>query len=46
VPTLVIFIGSIGGMLTSGIIGLFIGSVILAVGYAVFRAWLGAEPSS
>jgi len=46
VPTLVIFIGAIGGMLTSGIIGLFIGSVILAVGYAVFRAWLGAEPSS
>lgn len=46
VPTLVIFIGAIGGMLTSGIIGLFTGSVILAVGYATFRAWLGAEPSS
>jgi predicted PurR-regulated permease PerM len=43
VPTLVIFMGAIGGMLTSGIIGLFIGSVILAVGYALFRAWLGAD---
>jgi len=46
VPTLVIFIGAIGGMLTSGIIGLFTGSVILAVGYAIFRSWIGAEPSS
>ena len=46
VPTLVIFIGAIGGMLTSGIIGLFTGSVILAVGYTIFRAWIGAEPSS
>jgi predicted PurR-regulated permease PerM len=46
VPTLVIFIGAIGGMLTSGIIGLFTGSVILAVGYTIFRAWLGPGPSS
>jgi predicted PurR-regulated permease PerM len=47
VPTLVIFLGAIGGMLASGIIGLFTGSVILAVGYTLFRAWLdpaeGAE---
>jgi predicted PurR-regulated permease PerM len=42
VPTLVIFIGAIGGMLTSGIIGLFTGSVVLAVGYEIFRAWLYA----
>jgi len=46
VPTLVIFIGAIGGMLTSGIIGLFTGSVILAVGYTLVRAWLRPEPSS
>jgi predicted PurR-regulated permease PerM len=32
VPTLVIFIGAIGGMMNSGIIGLFTGSVVLAVG--------------
>jgi predicted PurR-regulated permease PerM len=43
VPTLVIFLGAIGGMLTSGIIGLFTGSVILAVGYKLFRAWLDPE---
>lgn len=45
VPTLVIFLGSIGGFLTSGIIGLFVGSVVLVLGFTLFRAWLeqGAE---
>ncbi len=44
-PMLVILIGAIGGMIMSGIIGLFIGAVILALGYELFMAWLdrGAE---
>lgn len=44
-PMLVILLGAIGGMLMSGIIGLFIGAVILALGYELFMAWLdrGAE---
>jgi predicted PurR-regulated permease PerM len=40
VPSLVIFMGAIGGMLTMGIIGLFLGSVVLALGFALFTAWL------
>jgi predicted PurR-regulated permease PerM len=40
VPTLVIFLGAIGGMLSMGIIGLFLGAVVLAVGYELFVAWL------
>jgi predicted PurR-regulated permease PerM len=40
VPMLVIFIGAIGGFLASGIIGLFLGSVILVLGYQLFLAWL------
>jgi predicted PurR-regulated permease PerM len=40
VPSLVIFLGAIGGMLTLGIIGLFLGSVVLALGFALFLAWL------
>lgn len=40
---LVILIGAIGGMVTSGIIGLFVGSVILALGYKLFAAWLEGE---
>ncbi len=43
VPTVVIFVGAIGGFLASGIIGLFVGSVILALGYKLFVAWLADE---
>jgi predicted PurR-regulated permease PerM len=43
VPTLVIVIGAIGGMVSSGIIGLFVGAVVLAVGYELFVAWIKVE---
>lgn len=39
-PIAIILVGTIGGMLLSGIIGLFIGAVILALGYELFIAWL------
>lgn len=41
VPTIIIFVGSIGGFLTSGFIGLFVGAVVLAVGYELVQDWLG-----
>jgi len=40
IPMLVILLGAIGGMLLSGIIGLFLGAVILALAYKLFEAWL------
>ncbi|MEZ4332760.1 MAG: AI-2E family transporter [Myxococcota bacterium] len=40
VPSLVIFMGALGGMLTMGILGLFLGSVVLALGFELFMAWL------
>jgi predicted PurR-regulated permease PerM len=40
IPMLVILLGAIGGMVLSGIIGLFVGAVVLAVGYKLFVAWL------
>ncbi len=43
-PTLIIFIGAIGGFLAQGIIGLFIGSVVLVLGYELFMAWLRDTP--
>ncbi|MFM7218289.1 MAG: AI-2E family transporter, partial [Bacteroidota bacterium] len=43
VPTAVIFLGSIGGFLLSGIIGLFIGAVILSLGYRLFISWVQIE---
>lgn len=39
-PMLVILLGAIGGMLMSGIIGLFVGAVVLALGYTLLVAWL------
>ena len=43
VPMLVILLGAIGGVVSAGIIGLFIGSVGLALGYQLFTAWLSDE---
>jgi len=43
VPMLVILLGAIGGMISSGIIGLFIGAVILALGYELFMLWLNPQ---
>lgn len=40
VPMLVILLGAIGGMITSGIVGLFVGAIILALGYKLFSAWV------
>ena len=46
VPMAVIFIGAIGGFLSSGIIGLFVGAVVLVLGYGLFLAWLEAAPGA
>ena len=40
IPMPVILIGAIGGMLRAGIIGLFVGAVVLATGYKMFTAWM------
>lgn len=39
-PALVIFIGVIGGTLAHGIVGLFIGPIILAVAWELMTAWV------
>jgi len=39
-PMLVIFLGAIGGFIASGIIGLFVGAVILVLAYELFTVWL------
>nr|WP_249037518.1 AI-2E family transporter [Photobacterium ganghwense] len=40
IPMPVILIGAIGGMLVSGIIGLFVGAVVLAIWYELFTHWV------
>jgi predicted PurR-regulated permease PerM len=42
VPIAIVIVGTIGGMFSSGIVGLFIGPVILAVGYKLFVTWVAA----
>lgn len=39
-PMLVILLGALGGMMLSGIIGLFVGAIIVAISYTLFMAWL------
>lgn len=40
VMLLIKLLGAIGGMLTSGIVGLFVGATILALRYNLLYAWL------
>ncbi len=42
-PMLVILIGAIGGAIMSGIVGLFIGAVVLALGYELLVAWMAPD---
>jgi len=45
-PMLVILIGALGGMMLSGIIGLFVGAVVVAITYTLFMAWVAEEQFS
>ncbi len=45
IPMLVILLGAIGGLMLAGIIGLFVGSVVLALGFRLFTAWLDDDPT-
>ena len=40
VPMLAVLLGAIGGMMMSGIIGLFVGAVVLSITYKVFKSIL------
>lgn len=42
-PMLVIFIGLLGGTLAHGIVGLFVGPIVLAVGWELMMAWIRDE---
>ncbi|NPV03256.1 MAG: AI-2E family transporter YdiK [Syntrophaceae bacterium] len=44
-PLLLIFVGVIGGLVAFGIIGIFIGPVVLAVTYTLLSAWVSQNGS-
>ena len=44
VPVAVVFLGAIGGFVAMGVIGLFVGAIVLSVGYKLSLAWLKGTP--
>ena len=46
VPMPVVLLGALGGMATAGILGLFVGATLLALGYKVFVGWVEANPDA
>jgi hypothetical protein len=44
-PMLLILAGVIGGMLAFGLVGIFVGPVVLAVAYTLFDAWINEVPA-
>jgi predicted PurR-regulated permease PerM len=45
-PMPVILIGALGGMATGGILGMFVGATLLALGYQIFMAWVDTDPDA
>jgi predicted PurR-regulated permease PerM len=43
-PMPVILLGALGGMATAGILGMFVGATLLALGYQIFKGWVAANP--
>jgi predicted PurR-regulated permease PerM len=46
IPIWVIFIGVIGGLLSIGFIGIFIGPLVMAAGYSIVMNWLSEDDGS
>lgn len=45
-PLLLIFAGVIGGLLSFGLVGIFVGPVVLAVAYTLVDAWVHGDDSA
>jgi predicted PurR-regulated permease PerM len=45
-PMPVILLGALGGMATAGILGMFVGATLLALGYQIFMGWVAANPEA
>jgi predicted PurR-regulated permease PerM len=43
-PILLIFVGVVGGLIAFGLVGIFIGPVVLAVTYTLLGAWMDERP--
>jgi len=45
-PMPVILLGALGGMATAGIVGMFVGATLLALGYQILMGWVASNPDS
>lgn len=45
VPMPIILIGALGGMASGGILGMFVGATLLALGYQIFMRWVAGDPA-
>jgi predicted PurR-regulated permease PerM len=45
-PMPVILIGALGGMAAAGILGMFVGATLLALGYQLFMGWVASNPDA
>jgi predicted PurR-regulated permease PerM len=45
-PMPVILLGALGGLASSGILGMFVGATLLALGYQFFMKWVAAKPDT
>ncbi len=43
-PMPVVLLGALGGMATAGILGMFVGATLLALGYQIFMGWVADNP--
>ena len=43
-PMPVILLGALGGMAARGILGMFVGATLLALGYQIFMGWVATNP--
>ena len=43
-PMPVILLGALGGLASAGILGLFVGATLLALGYQIFMSWVATNP--
>ena len=43
-PMVVVLLGALGGLATHGLVGMFVGATLLALGYQIFMWWVATNP--
>jgi len=45
-PMPVVLLGALGGLASAGIMGMFVGATVLALGYQIFMRWVASNPDA